>query len=51
MLIVGVVFLGVFVYWDLRVATRPVIAPRFWKNRSVIFAALIGFFDFVGRSR
>ncbi|KAH0838678.1 major facilitator superfamily domain-containing protein [Lanmaoa asiatica] len=47
MLTVGVVFLFVFVHWDFRVATRPVIAPRFLKNRSVIFAALIGFFDFM----
>ncbi len=25
----------------------PVIAPRFLRNRSVVFASLIGFFDFV----
>lgn len=48
MLAIGIVFLFMFAYWDLRVATRPVIAPRFLKNKSVIFAALIGFFDFVG---
>lgn len=49
MLVIGVVLLFVFAYWDLRVATRPVIAPRFLKNRSVVLASLIGFFDFVGR--
>lgn len=49
MLVLGVVFLFVFVYWDLRVATRPVIAARFLRNRSVVFASIIGFFDFVRR--
>ncbi|KAG9310268.1 MFS general substrate transporter [Chiua virens] len=47
MLVIGIVVLFIFIYWDIRVATRPVIAPRFLKNRSVIFAALIGFFDFM----
>jgi hypothetical protein len=49
MLVLGVVLLFVFAYWDLRVATQPVIAPRFLKNRSVVLASLIGFFDFVCR--
>lgn len=47
MLIVGVVLLGVFAYWDIRVAKIPVFAPRFMRNTSVIIAALIGFFDFM----
>ncbi|KIK94500.1 hypothetical protein PAXRUDRAFT_33484 [Paxillus rubicundulus Ve08.2h10] len=47
MLVLGVVLLFVFAYWDLRVAKRPVISPRFLKNRSVVCAALIGFFDFM----
>ncbi|KAI9572565.1 MFS general substrate transporter [Boletus coccyginus] len=47
MLVIGVVFLFIFAYWDLRIATQPVIAPRFLKNRSVILASLIGFFDFM----
>ncbi|KAF9229770.1 MFS general substrate transporter [Gyrodon lividus] len=47
MLVVGIFLLFVFAYWDLRVAKRPVIAPRFVKNRSVVFASLIGFFDFM----
>ncbi|KAG1723279.1 major facilitator superfamily domain-containing protein [Suillus lakei] len=47
MLAVGVVLLGVFAIWDLRFASRPVIAPRFVRNRSVVCAALIGFFDFM----
>ncbi|THH07782.1 hypothetical protein EW145_g3143 [Phellinidium pouzarii] len=32
--------------WDLKVASRPVIAPRFVRNRSVVLASLIGFIDF-----
>ncbi|KAG2072951.1 MFS general substrate transporter [Suillus decipiens] len=47
MLVVGVVLLGVFAVWDLRYASRPVIATRFVRNRSVVCAALIGFFDFM----
>lgn len=46
MLVVGCVLLLVFGVWDLRYASRPVIAPRFVRNRSVVFASLIGFFDF-----
>jgi len=37
----------VFAIWDLYYASRPVIAPRFVRNRSVVCASLIGFFDFV----
>ncbi|KAI6037915.1 major facilitator superfamily domain-containing protein [Pisolithus marmoratus] len=47
MLIIGVALLGVFAYWDIRVAKVPVMAPRFVRNRSVILAAFIGFFDFM----
>ncbi|OAX34932.1 MFS general substrate transporter [Rhizopogon vinicolor AM-OR11-026] len=47
MLVVGVGFLVLFAIWDLRFARRPVIAPRFVRNRSVVCSALIGFFDFM----
>ncbi|KAG1809750.1 major facilitator superfamily domain-containing protein [Suillus plorans] len=47
MLFIGVVLLVVFAVWDLRYASMPVIAPRFVKNRSVVCAAFIGFFDFM----
>ncbi|KAG2353161.1 major facilitator superfamily domain-containing protein [Suillus spraguei] len=47
MLVVGVVLLAVFAVWDLRYASEPVIAARFVRNRSVVCAALIGFFDFM----
>lgn len=50
MIVVGFVILTIFGIYDLRFAARPVIAPRFVKNRSVVFASLIGFFDFVRRS-
>ena len=48
MLVVGIVLLSLFAIWDLRFASRPVIAPRFIRNRSVVIASLIGFLDFVG---
>lgn len=48
MLVVGLVLLPVFVLWELRFASRPVIAPRFMVNRAVVGASIIGFFDFVG---
>ena len=47
MLVVGFVILLLFLLWDTRYATRPVIGPRFLRNRSFIFASLIGFMDFV----
>ncbi|KAG1854483.1 major facilitator superfamily domain-containing protein [Suillus subalutaceus] len=47
MLVMGIVLLVLFAVWDLRYASRPVIAPRFVRNRSVVCAALIGFFDFM----
>ncbi|KAI6105135.1 major facilitator superfamily domain-containing protein [Pisolithus croceorrhizus] len=47
MLAVGAALLGVFAYWDIRVAKAPVIAPRFVRNRGVILAASIGFLDFM----
>ncbi|KII88069.1 hypothetical protein PLICRDRAFT_176809 [Plicaturopsis crispa FD-325 SS-3] len=47
MLVVGLVLLGVFAVWDLRVAKRPVIPAHYFENRAVVGASLIGFFDFV----
>ena len=47
MFVLGWVLLPVFALWDLRYAKRPVIARRFLKNRTVVCAAWIGFFDFV----
>lgn len=47
MLVIGGVLMALFALWDLRYASRPVIAPRFLRNKSVVIASLIGFFDFV----
>lgn len=47
MLVVGVVILCVFILWDTRFAKRPIMPPRFLKNRAFIGATWIGFFDFV----
>ncbi|KAI0828482.1 drug:h+ antiporter [Trametes gibbosa] len=45
MIVVGCVLLPAFALWDIYLAKRPVIARRFLTNRSVVFAAWIGFFD------
>lgn len=47
MLVVGIVLLFVFTAWDTLYAKRPIMPPRFLKNRAFIGAAWIGFFDFV----
>lgn len=47
MLVAGIALLSLFLIWDLRFASRPVIAPRFVRNRSVIIAGFIGLLDFV----
>lgn len=47
MLVVGCVLLLVFAVWDFRFAKRPVVALRFLRNRAVLAASWIGFFDFV----
>ncbi|KZS87432.1 MFS general substrate transporter [Sistotremastrum niveocremeum HHB9708] len=47
MLIAGIVTLVVFAIYELRVAKRPVVAPRFWGNWAVLGAGVIGFFDFM----
>jgi hypothetical protein len=51
MLVVGIVLLLVYGLWDFKYAKRPVIPMRFIKNRGVLGAALIGFFDFVSNCR
>ncbi|KAF8880998.1 drug:h+ antiporter [Infundibulicybe gibba] len=47
MLVVGIVLVPVFVVWDFKYASKPVLAKRFCLNRSVMIAALIGAFDFI----
>lgn len=47
MIVVGFVILVMFAVWDPLFASRPVIAPRLLRNRSVVLASWIGFFDFV----
>ncbi|PAV16768.1 MFS polyamine transporter [Pyrrhoderma noxium] len=46
MIVVGFVILVMFAVWDPLFASRPVIAPRLLRNRSVVLASWIGFFDF-----
>jgi hypothetical protein len=43
----GACLIGMFLWWDLRHASSPVIARPFINNKTVIIAAGIGFFDFV----
>ncbi|EKM58957.1 uncharacterized protein PHACADRAFT_25102 [Phanerochaete carnosa HHB-10118-sp] len=47
MLVIGIVLLFVFIVWDTRFAKRPIMPPRFLRNRAFIGATWIGFFDFV----
>ncbi|KAG8861478.1 hypothetical protein FRB96_002927 [Tulasnella sp. 330] len=47
MLVIGPILLATFIFWELKFAKEPVVAWRFLRNRNVIGAALIGFFDFV----
>ena len=47
MLVVGGVLLALFALWDTRCARRPVVPGRFLRNRALVGAAWIGFFDFV----
>ena len=47
MLVIGVLLLPVIVFWEFKFAKRPILARRLLLNRAVVFAAWIGFFDFV----
>lgn len=51
MLVVGCVLLFGVAIWDFKFASYPAIPRRFVVNRSVMFASLIGFFDFVSLLR
>jgi hypothetical protein len=44
----GLLLLVAFLFWDLGHASSPVIARPFVRNKTVLIAAAIGFFDFVG---
>lgn len=47
MLVVGFVITIGFAFYEVLWARRPVITKRFWRNRAVVAACTIGFFDFV----
>lgn len=47
MLVVGVVLIPVYGFWDFKFAKYPVIPKRFVFNRAIAIASLIGAFDFV----
>lgn len=51
MLIFGILSLFLFAYWDMKYATKPVIASRFVRNPSITLTSLIGFFDFVSTGK
>ncbi|KIV95602.1 hypothetical protein PV10_03233 [Exophiala mesophila] len=42
---IGVVSLAILVYYEARIAAKPVIPPRFVKNVSLVLAFLIGLLD------
>lgn len=45
----GCALFGVFLWWDLTRASRPIVARRFLRNRTVVTATVVGCFDFVRR--
>lgn len=47
MLVIGPVILIGFVFYEAKFARYPFIPARFVTNRTVLCAAMIGFFDFV----
>ena len=47
MIVIGCVLIPFYVLWDVKVANHPVIPRRFWLNRSVVIACVVGAFDFV----
>ncbi|KAF8920270.1 hypothetical protein CPB85DRAFT_1429077 [Mucidula mucida] len=47
MLVVGCVLLLFIAPWEAKVAKYPVLPGRFLKNKSIVGASLIGFFDFI----
>ncbi|PPQ72102.1 hypothetical protein CVT26_006880 [Gymnopilus dilepis] len=47
MIVIGCVLIPFYVLWDVKVANHPVIPRRFWLNRSVVIACVVGAFDFL----
>ena len=47
MIVLGPFFLIAFGVYEWKFAPRPLAPPRFFKNKSIVGASLIGFFDFV----
>ena len=48
MIVVGFIVVPIFAAWE-RYTSYPIIPTRYLKNRTVVIAALIGLFDFVGQ--
>lgn len=46
LLLTGLAIAPVFFVWEAKYARRPVIPGRFWRNRSVVGASVVGAFDF-----
>ncbi|KAJ6622918.1 hypothetical protein B0H10DRAFT_1787296 [Mycena sp. CBHHK59/15] len=47
MVIGGVVTLPIFVFWEVKKATHPVIPWRLLRNRTILAGCVVNFFDFV----
>ena len=47
MVVGGVVALPAFVYWELKRAKFPIVPFRLLRNRTVLSACIVNFFDFV----
>ena len=47
LLVFGPLILIAFAFYEAKVAQYPIIPARFLRNRTVLAASLIGFFDFI----
>lgn len=47
MIVVGVILFPIFLFYESRVPRNPIVPFAFLKNKSILGACLIGFFDFV----
>lgn len=47
MIVLGVVLIPVTVFYEVKIASKPIAPKRFFKNRNIMAACAIGFLDFV----
>lgn len=47
MIVIGIILLLVFGFYEAKFASLPVLPFRFLKNKTVLFCCIIAFFDFI----